>query len=183
MRYRLYLDNCIKGKNQVVIPYEIGECLRDSATVYIDGNPVYTEIVIPDFVVGSDWDETSNPAMDRVGTGVDYLLTFEAPYACQYVDLGTGNGVGELLIETIGSIWDESQSPTMERTTTTTNTDCNVIDWWTVDELGWLRTEDASGNTVYVKVAGVYKEGQLFIKVDGSWKQAEPNVKVSGTWK
>jgi hypothetical protein len=60
-----------------------------------------------------------------------------------------------------------------------------VLHWTPSSDSGyyWVLTEDEIGNTVYVKVAGTWVEGQLFIKVDGSWKQAEPNVKVSGTWK
>lgn len=162
MRYRLFLDNCVIGKNQIVLPFEIGEYLKESATVYIDDNPVYTEIVIPDGIVGSFWDETLSPSMERVGTGVDYLLTFEAPYACQYIDVGEGNGVGESF-------------------TTTTNTDCNVMGWWVVDELGWWRS---SIRKLALNIGGqVHYVEKVFLNEGGILKQCNVLMNEGGVVK
>jgi hypothetical protein len=61
-----------------------------------------------------------------------------------------------------------------------------VLHWTPSSESGyyWVLTEDASGNQVYIKVAGEWKEGTLYLKTGGTWVQADDvNVKASGTWK
>lgn len=40
-----------------------------------------------------------------------------------------------------------------------------------------------AGNTVWVKVGGAWKEGQVKIRVDGVWKDAMTKIKAGGAWK
>ena len=183
--YRLYLDGVALGKNQITLPSEIGDFFKEGICVFIDGVPVYTEVILPDSYVGSTWDETSSPDMTQVGGVTNYTLTFKAPHICSYIDLGFGDEVPQTLIPIVGSLWEETSSPAMTRVdTTTTNTDCEVTAWYVYDYRDWMRAEDADGNQVYVKVAGTWKEGTLYLKTGGSWVQAsDVNVKASGTWK
>ena len=40
-----------------------------------------------------------------------------------------------------------------------------------------------TGVTVWLKVAGVWKQATVFTKVAGTWKTATTFTKISGTWK
>lgn len=40
-----------------------------------------------------------------------------------------------------------------------------------------------SGVTVWLKVAGVWKQAIMYTKVAGTWKTATAFTKISGTWK
>jgi hypothetical protein len=41
----------------------------------------------------------------------------------------------------------------------------------------------APPKTMWIKVAGTWRQAIPFIKVSSTWKQATPFIKVSGTWK
>jgi len=177
--YRLYLDGVALGKNQITLPSEIGDFFKEGICVFIDGVPVYTEVISPDSYVGSTWDETSSPDMTQVDGGTNYTLTFEAPHICSYIDLGFGDEVPQTLISVVGSTWDESSSPAMTRvdTTTTTNTDCEVTAWYVYDYRYWIIL---NSNRFYVKVEGINKEGILYYKNpdDGTWQTTTDFFKI-----
>ena len=42
---------------------------------------------------------------------------------------------------------------------------------------------ELAGNTVFIKVNGVWKEGQVKINVNGVWKDAMAKFRTGGTWK
>jgi hypothetical protein len=41
----------------------------------------------------------------------------------------------------------------------------------------------ATGNKIWIKVAGTWKQATTYIKIAGVWKTATPKTKVSGTWR
>jgi len=174
--YRLYLDGVALGKNQITLPSEIGDFFKEGICVFIDGVPVYTEVILPDSYVGSTWDETSSPDMTQVGGETNYTLTFEAPHICSYIDLGFGDEVPQTLIPIVGSLWEETSSPDMTRvdtTTTTTNTDCTVSAWHVYDYKSWFTQGDsvAIPDTIKVNIGGtIYNIVTVKGNVGGSIK-------------
>jgi hypothetical protein len=41
----------------------------------------------------------------------------------------------------------------------------------------------STGNIMWIKIAGVWKQAITWIKVAGVWKQTEPKIKISGVWR
>lgn len=61
-------------------------------------------------------------------------------------------------------------------------------DFWDEGLAGEIVTDEyfeevVAGNTMWVKVSGVWKQGTLFVRTGGIWKTGEPKVKDSGIWK
>ena len=52
-------------------------------------------------------------------------------------------------------------------------------------EIGQIPIEGqtVTGNIIWLKVSGTWKQATPFIKVAGTWKQATPSIKISGVWK
>jgi hypothetical protein len=62
-------------------------------------------------------------------------------------------------------------------------------DLWDEGVAGEIITDEffddvpSSGNKMWVKVSGVWKEATTWIKVSGVWKTATPKIKDGGVWK
>jgi hypothetical protein len=51
-------------------------------------------------------------------------------------------------------------------------------------EIGQVPIElPVSGNIMWIKIAGVWKDAITWIKVSGVWKTANPKIKISGVWR
>jgi hypothetical protein len=51
-------------------------------------------------------------------------------------------------------------------------------------EIGSIPIElPVSGNIMWIKILGVWKDAITWIKVAGVWKTANPKIKISGVWR
>ena len=128
------------------------------------------------------WDSTS-----------EYYFGGEVYYTAFYdgdtkvIEYEFDEGGGSIIYDSVGS-----NNGTITSATWTTDDvpiyaeQIEVLHWTPASETGyyWVLTEDeATGNSVWLNVAGTWKEGQLWLNVSGTWKQAsDVNVKDT-TWK